>query len=378
MPDPDATDRLIAALLDERRPSPATVSAGRTRLLHAATATPGHARLAQPNPAWPIRSRPARSRPAWSRPAWSRPAWSRPAWSRPAWSRPAWSRPAWSRVAVTALVAGLAAAVAATVVIVTGARPAAPHQPGASQPYLTAALRKAVLTSFDAAGGDVLRLEVVDTTLPTAAYPGHVFRSTGWTWPIVPRRGQQERWRMDTPGVVDWGATATNLAPALQGCDPAGAGSGRNVPGTITDVQFSAKTWSTWAVSTLDFGYAHVTDPACLRAMLASGDWRLTRTTWHGQGAIKLTSEFTRAAAAPSWLVPPPDKLILWLDSHTYLPLAAQVDDQESTDTLNFQELPPGPASLAQLNVPIPPGFRQVRGFANVMIMPANIEEYGF
>jgi hypothetical protein len=51
---------------------------------------------------------------------------------------------------------------------------------------------------------------------------------------------------------------------------------------------------------------------------------------------------------------------VLWVNPATYLPVRVVTGGQQRIQT-DFRWLPPTPAHLAQLRVPVPAGFRQVR-----------------
>ena len=65
-----------------------------------------------------------------------------------------------------------------------------------------------------------------------------------------------------------------------------------------------------------------------------------------GISAIKLTERDNRLA--------------LWVNPATYLPVRIVTEGRQRTQT-DFRWLPPTPANLAQLSMPVPAGFRQVR-----------------
>jgi hypothetical protein len=87
---------------------------------------------------------------------------------------------------------------------------------------------------------------------------------------------------------------------------------------------------------------------------IAQGDWRiLGHTRLRGQRAIELAETRTRRIMP---FMPRP--VYLWVSTATYLPLRMVWLSRSKTGEVdNWYYLPPTKANLAQLRVPIPPGY---------------------
>jgi hypothetical protein len=116
-----------------------------------------------------------------------------------------------------------------------------------------------------------------------------------------------------------WTATVPAAAPGSSGCAPEGS------------IQLSSGPGNGW--------------PAFIRSQLACGAYTMAgHQVMDGIDAIKITG--------PRGLPP----LVLFVDPATYLPIQLNIGPLG----ISFQWLPTTPANLAQLKVPVPPGFRQV------------------
>ncbi len=87
--------------------------------------------------------------------------------------------------------------------------------------------------------------------------------------------------------------------------------------------------------------------PSFIRHQLSCGGYTASgRQRVNGISAIKLTEGKGRD--------------VLWVDPATYLPVRALIAGRQQQVQTDFRWLPPAPARLAQLSLPVPAGFRQV------------------
>jgi len=97
--------------------------------------------------------------------------------------------------------------------------------------------------------------------------------------------------------------------------------------------------------------------PANLARDIASGAWRVVgRTQLDGQQAIELSE--TDRGDNNTALEPLPVRL--WVNAQTYLPIRLVTGPRDSIEgmtVVDFRYLPPTPANLARLRVPIPAGY---------------------
>jgi hypothetical protein len=111
----------------------------------------------------------------------------------------------------------------------------------------------------------------------------------------------------------------------------------------------------TWWMRTGTLGYMDFApDPggAELARQIAAGEWRIVgHARLRGQQAIKLAETKT------GHFMPRP--VFLWVSTATYLPLRMVWLSGKSGEIDNWYYLPPTKANLAQLRVPIPPGYRR-------------------
>jgi hypothetical protein len=288
------------------------------------------------------------------------------------------------RVRRVACVAAVACAASVTLVATTPwAGPAAPGTalanpgPGYTPPVTgpvsaaakpsAAAVSRAMLTSFQAASGDIVYEREVDLSAS-----GRVADETqSWSWPIAPVAGQQVHYReVDSEPASgagrtmrvdeDWGAVFTYVPASpfahrvptslTMVCPPSGGGCGYG------SVQVPAGAWSRVTsqqpvpITDLTPGPGSLNPPDLARA-IAQGRWRvLGLTRLNGQAAIKLIETAKGAADA----LP-----VLWVSARTHLPL---LNEDARGDVKYFSYLPPTPANLAQLRVPIPAGYPRSGG----------------
>jgi hypothetical protein len=281
-------------------------------------------------------------------------------------------------------VAGAAAAVMATVVTLGGSPsrtggpdvfPALPNPPASAgglpvvvspgRDPSAASLARAMLTAFNAAADDL----AYETTAGFKA--GQLIQTDRtWSWPAVPSPGQLQYVR-DTFSAIPRGASEATASVKLTedtgyttvvphpsqylqkeharlivvcyaGTGQTGCGWGRfNTPA------------GTWSQHTAVMPYIDSTPSprgADLARQIARGQWRIVgHTRLRGQRAIKL------AETRSGFFVGHP--VFLWVSTATYLPLRMIWVTGKFTEVDNWYYLPPSKANLAQLRVPIPPGY---------------------
>jgi hypothetical protein len=90
---------------------------------------------------------------------------------------------------------------------------------------------------------------------------------------------------------------------------------------------------------------------------IATGAWRVVgRTHLDGQQVIELSEN--GHVHGPVFLEPLPVRL--WVNAQTYLPIRLIMGTRNGSEGMTVQEfryLPPTPANLALLRVPIPAGY---------------------
>jgi hypothetical protein len=119
-------------------------------------------------------------------------------------------------------------------------------------------------------------------------------------------------------------------------------------------------TWSRFTATVpigSDISPGAIFGPANLARDIASGAWRVVgRTQLDGQQAIELSE--TDRGDNNTALEPLPVRL--WVNAQTYLPIrlvAGPKNGIEGMTVIDFRYLPPTPANLARLRVPIPAGY---------------------
>jgi len=236
-------------------------------------------------------------------------------------------------VAALATTAGVVVALS-----VTGA-PSARPQPAAAP---AGELRKAILTAFNGAGGDVFYAEI------TEIYPGQESRYNGvqqdWSYPIQPQAGQQVRIRSvlvpsnpDDKSDTEWTYT-----------EPRGAKAMLPTKTEIIFVQYGNRTWSD--TTALVASQTPAASLQALRESIATGDFTAARKTeLNGQTVLELTAHYKDAGKESEQTV--------WLDPATYLPVQTLSDEGGVKITVDYGFLPPTPANRAKLKATIPPGF---------------------
>ena len=233
------------------------------------------------------------------------------------------------------------------------------HDPSA------AALAKTMLTAFSAAADDL----AYQTTADFRA--GHLIQTDrSWSWPAVPSPGQLQYVRDAFSAIPrgasqatapvklteDTGYTTVVPRPSRFGQDEHArlitvcyAGTGQTGCGWGR-FDTPAGTWSNHTAVTPYTDYTPSPRGADLARQVARGQWRIVgHTRLRGQRAIKLAE--TRSGTFQGHPV------FLWVSTATYLPLRMTFVVGTFTQADNWYYLPPSKANLAQLRVPIPPGY---------------------
>jgi hypothetical protein len=192
-----------------------------------------------------------------------------------------------------------------------------------------------------------------------------------WNWPAVPVPGQLEYTRSSyrLPAVGRAKGTGIKLTQDIGYTTvvPPPSQYGQNAYAQLTVVCYpgtgrASCGWGrhntpagTWWTHTGMLGYMDFTpDPsgAELAREIAHGEWRvLGHTRLHGQKVIKLAETRT------GHFMPLP--VILWVSMATYLPLRMVWVSGGSGEVDTWRYLRPTKANLAQLRVPIPPGYHR-------------------
>jgi hypothetical protein len=267
---------------------------------------------------------------------------------------------AWRRRPLFVAAATLAAAVLALALLFPGGtRP--PGRPAQLPLPSARSVATAMLTAFDSVRGDV---EYETQTGYNHGVLVDVYRS--WTWPAQPVAGQRQLSRTRYSGTSPTSATVkltedrgtdvvnppditgevrgqvTMVCFAGTGQTGCGYGERNTLPGT----------WSRFTAPVQggsDVGPGGFFNPSLLARGLAAGAWRVVgRARVDGQPAIELKENGYRKGIPESL----PGRL--WVNAQTYLPIRLVFGGSSVQD---FRYLPPTPANLALLRVPIPAGY---------------------
>jgi hypothetical protein len=191
-----------------------------------------------------------------------------------------------------------------------------------------------------------------------------------WSWPVRPVAGQRQLSRTRYSGISP-ASSVVKLSEdrGIEAVTPPG-GTGA-VRGQVTVVCFLGSgqtgcgnilpgTWSRFTTtvgSGSDVSPGGIFDPSTLVHGIATGAWRVTgRTQLNGQQAIELSE--TDRGQDKNILEPLPVRL--WVNAQTYLPIRLVAGADPGGQPIAVQEfryLPPTPANLALLRVPIPAGY---------------------
>jgi hypothetical protein len=228
---------------------------------------------------------------------------------------------------------------------------------------------KAMLTAFSAAADDIVVQRVADF------YKGSPSGTTRmWNWPATPVPGKIEytRTSYNIPPVKGVGGAGMRLREDLGYTTvvPPASVYGQNAYARVIVVCYAGSgrdacgygranvAPGTWWMRTGMLGYMDFTPTpsgAELAREIARGEWRiLGHTRLRGQPAIKLAE--TRAGHDR------PLPVTLWVSTATYLPLRmVWLSGSKTGEIDNWDYLPPTKANLAQLRMPIPPGYPRSR-----------------
>ncbi len=264
---------------------------------------------------------------------------------------------------VVALLPGSASAPTVSVPVQTGLPRLAPGQVGLPT---AASVGRAMLTAFQGVPDDI---EYTTETGVTKGVTVDVYR--GWSWPARPAPGQQQVQRtlfaQRTPQVP---ALTIGEDSAVSYTTPrAGA---QTVRGQVTMVCYAGTgqpgcawgsrqtptgTWSqvsqTVSPSTSDISAVGGLSAADLAQGIAKGYWQVVgRTRLDGEPALELNE----TGRGP--IVYDPLPTLLWVNARTHLPIRMiNGVGHAVVSTSEWAFLPPTPANLARLRVPIPPGY---------------------
>ncbi len=296
----------------------------------------------------------------------------------------------WPQLAVA--VAAAATAIVLAAVLVPGSAPVRAHgssqfpnigslpsppgavSPGTAPPIAapghdpsTASVAKAMLAAFSATAGDVVVETEADFTNGSLSDS-----SQFWSWPAVPNPGQLEYMRSSysQPAVGSAKGAGIRLTEDIgyTGVVPRPSRYAQNTYARLIDVCYAGTgqtgcgfagyetppgTWSMHTGKLTYLGYAPNPGGPGLARQIARGQWRiLGHTRLHGQRAIKLAETRTGHSIFPR-------SFLLWVSATSYLPLRMVSVLTKGRGISNWSYLPPTKASLAQLRVPIPPGYRR-------------------
>jgi hypothetical protein len=276
--------------------------------------------------------------------------------------------PAWQRRPL--ILAAVASAAAAALVLALLSAPGEGPSSRQAQPELPSAtsVATAMLTAFRSVSGYV---EYETQTGYNHGVKVDVYRS--WSWPAQPVPGQRQLTRTVYSGISP--ASAVVKLTEDKGTEaitpPRGAGV---VRGQVTMVCFLGSgqtgcgygsrdtlpgTWSRFTATVptgSDISSGGVFDPSTLVHGIAAGAWRVVaRTHLDGQQAIELSE-----TGQHSQVILEPLPVRLWVNAQTYLPIRLVIgasQDSNGRAVQDFRYLPPTPANLALLRVPIPAGY---------------------
>jgi hypothetical protein len=221
-----------------------------------------------------------------------------------------------------------------------------------------------MLTSFDSVSGDV---EYETQTGISHGATVDVYRS--WSWPAQPAAGQRVINRTLYSQVLPSGSgvrpvedrgieftappatatTANDQVTMVCFADTGQTGCGFDHHNTPSG------TWSRFTSQNLygtDVSPRGMFYPPTLAKQIASGVWQVAgRTVLNGEPAIELKETGDILEPLP---------VTLWVDAQTNLPIrlvSGTAGSGTGLGVMDFSFLPPTPANLALLQVPIPPGY---------------------
>jgi hypothetical protein len=241
----------------------------------------------------------------------------------------------------------------------------APVQGAPGSDSSTASVAKAMLAAFNATAGDLVYETVYDWN------KGRYEQNTKtWSWPALPSPGQLEYARdffSALPVGKEKGSAGVEPVEDDQYVTvvPHPSRYGQKTDAHLIVVCYGGDGqtgcgWSsyetpagTWSEHTgkLDWeDYTPNPHGAELARQIAHGDWRIVgHTTLRGQQAIKLSGTNREQFGG--------QPVYLWVSTATYLPLRMYSVEGTGLEIDNWYYLPPTKANLANLRVPIPPGY---------------------
>jgi hypothetical protein len=242
-----------------------------------------------------------------------------------------------------AALAGTAGAVVAVSVTGTPAprsHPTAAHAgTGVSTP---GEVRNAILTAFSGVGGDIFYDKI------TEIYSGKMSKWNGvsqsWAYPLQPQPGQRAYVR----NVVVPRNPSQKGDSELVWTEPSASKQGIPIKTKAIDVDYGNRTWS--ITSDQVSVQTETGDLQALRQSIANGKLTVVRkTVIDGQTVDELTtsSKDPGTGAGETW----------WVNPATWLPVRTLTVSSAVSIQVDYGFLPPTPANMAKLTVPIPPGF---------------------
>jgi hypothetical protein len=249
-------------------------------------------------------------------------------------------------IAIGISAAALAGTAGAVVALSDTATPAPRPQPTAAHAGTATAtpgeLKDAILTAFDGVGGDVSYAKT------TEIYSGKMSQwnnvTQGWTYPLQPQAGQKAYVRYSSVNSNPNQKSDSELIWT----EPSGSKQSLGVKTKVIDVVYGNRTWSvTTASVSVQTGTGSL---QALRTSIVNGDLKVVRKTeLDGQPVLELTTRSKDASkgSTETW----------WVNPATYLPVRTLTSDSEVTIQIDYGFLPPTPANIAEVKVPIPAGF---------------------
>jgi hypothetical protein len=216
-------------------------------------------------------------------------------------------------------------------------------------------VRAAVLDAFQRASGDIVAAEFIN-------YVGLTYRGKkvlepaqrSWMYPMFPQPGQEIISRFEIS--IGGRPVTAGRSTAIQRPPPHSNGP---FVGESTYVDYRNRTWSTVPVGSVStVPDSQTASPGQLRDQIASGRLRITGyPLLRGHRAITLAPPHPDSGGAT---------FTMWVDAETYLPMQLVYIVYGPTGpvvsfVVQFQVLPPTPANLKLLDLPIPAGFTHVK-----------------
>jgi hypothetical protein len=278
---------------------------------------------------------------------------------------------------VVAIQAGIAPFGGGALAPVTVSPPVVPPLPSVAPALRTglpsaALVGKAMLTAYSAAARDIIYQREIGVVHGRVMDEYQI-----WDWPAQPVFGQRalerDRYAQRTPAsvkaltlvedstvvyTIPWPATRSETLQVTDVCYPGTGGCGWG--GALTP----NGTWSRASIRSAPMTSAlapgEFLNPATIAHGIIAGQWRVVgRTRLGGQPAIELSE----TSKGKDRLLPLP--VLLWVNARTYLPIRCTSGvGSASVSEWDYAYLPPTPANLALLRVPIPRGYPRSNPFA--------------